>query len=117
MIGTALAGTAETLIFPRSTNVGSASRDYTRYVKEITVEPRLNNTNFHASATQVAWWLYGNPKQVDTCEVAFVNGRQTPVIEQYNDAPNRLALTYLCYLDFGVAPVGYRGIYKVKGSA
>lgn len=58
------------------------------------------------------WYLVGDPNTVDTFEIGFLNGKQTPTIETGEPDFNTLGLSFRCYFDLGVRELDYRGIVK-----
>lgn len=75
----------------------------------VVVEPQLEAN----SAT--AWYLAADNRQVDTVEITFLEGEQSPVIESEWDFDkdvykNKVRQT------FGVAPIDWRGLYKHAGA-
>lgn len=65
-----------------------------------------------ANLAASAWYLLAGNNQVDTVEVSFLNGIQSPVVEAQDDF-NSLARNYRMYLDFGVKLIDSVGICKV----
>ena len=63
-----------------------------------------------------AWYLMASPSTIDTVEVAFLNGQQSPVIEQ-RQGWNIDGIEYKVRIDFGVWMYEYRGMYKNSGAA
>ena len=73
------------------------------------VEPRLD-----ASST-TAWYLAGRPGVIDTMEVAFLQGNQTPYLEE-KEGWSRDGVEYKVRFDFGVGLMDHRGLYKNAGA-
>lgn len=76
---------------------------------KVVIEPVLDGN----SAT--AWYLAANNSQVDTVEITFLEGEQSPVLESEWDFDkdvykNKVRQT------FGVAAIDYRGLYKNAGA-
>lgn len=83
------------------------------------VEPRLNNaTKFGATASAKHWYLFAAVSNVPMV-VAFLQGRQTPVVEFFglDQDVNRLAVSWRVYHDFGAALVDPRAAVRSKGEA
>tara|TARA_Y100000593_G_scaffold25220_3_gene50405 strand:- start:3383 stop:5530 length:2148 start_codon:yes stop_codon:yes gene_type:complete len=75
--------------------------------------PYVNNSGISgASATQ--WWLFAAPTaDVAAVEVAFLRGRQVPVIENAETDFNTLGMQWRAYHDWGVAKQDPRaGVYS-----
>lgn len=75
----------------------------------------LANTTIGGSAT--AWYLLADPMNLAAIEVAFLFGRDTPVVETSEFEFNRLGQSWRAYFDFGVAKQEYRAGVKLKGAA
>ena len=76
---------------------------------KVIVEPLLD------ANSSTAWYLAANNSQVDTVEITFLEGEQSPVLESEWDFDkdvykNKVRQT------FGVAPIDYRGLYKHNGA-
>lgn len=65
--------------------------------------------------SDTAWYLATDPNDVDTIEYAFLQGLESPVIEQQNSF-NTIGRMYRVYQPFGVAPIDYRGLQKHAGA-
>lgn len=76
---------------------------------KVIVEPLLDAN----SAT--AWYLAANNSQVDTVEITFLEGEQSPVLENEWDF-DKDVYKYKVRQTFGVAPIDYRGLYKHNGA-
>jgi hypothetical protein len=61
------------------------------------------------------WYLVGDPSQIDTIEVAFLDGNETPFIDESVQF-NTDGVQYKVRLDAGVAPLDHRGFYKNPGA-
>ena len=64
-----------------------------------------------------AWYLMADPMNLATIEVAFLFGRDTPIIEEAELDFERLGLSMRAYWDFGVNKQEYRAAVKLKGAA
>lgn len=76
-------------------------------------EPYLDDTS-HTNGT-VAWYLFGDPNRHDTFEVAFVDGQQTPYMES-RDGWSVDGVDYKVRIEFGVAALDYRAVYRKRGA-
>lgn len=76
---------------------------------EVIVVPQLDAN----SAT--AWYLASDYNQVDTVELTFLEGEETPVLESWWEEIND-KYCYKVRQTFGVAPIDYRGLYKNPGA-
>ena len=73
------------------------------------VEPLLDAN----SAT--AWYLFASPTRIDTVEVTFLQGQETPVVRSVMDE-HTLAMTYYVLQSVGAKPLNHRGIQKHAGA-
>jgi hypothetical protein len=98
----------------------TASKTFTTgnpHAGKFTVVPSsyLGNASYGNSST--AWYLLANPNDMAMMDVVFLNGQQSPVIEQAEADFNTLGIQMRGYGDFGVAKRDYRGVVKSKGAA
>lgn len=61
-----------------------------------------------------AWYLAAAPGYVDTVEVTYLNGKQSPTLES-QVAFDMLGMKYRIYMDVGAAVLDFRGLYKNAG--
>ncbi len=90
-----------------------------RRAVKVEVEPRLNNeVKFGEAASAKHWYLFASPSNVPMV-VAFLQGRQAPVVEFFglDQQVNRLAVSWRVYHDFGAALVDPRAAVRSKGEA
>jgi hypothetical protein len=80
------------------------------------IEPRLSDTSFHGSALTTSWYVMA-PPVTPVAMIAYLNGRETPVVEQLNAPVNQLGVTLRAYLDFGVGLTDHRAGVMMKGGA
>lgn len=66
------------------------------------------------SGSDTAWYLACDPSDVDTIEYAYLQGLESPAMEQ-EVAFDRLALRERCYQAFAVKAIDYRGLQKHAG--
>ena len=52
---------------------------------------------------------------IDTVEVAFLNGKDTPTIEAIDNDGSVLGRTYLAYIDYAAKAFDYRGMFCNPG--
>ena len=72
-------------------------------------EPRLDNDSTDS------WYLVADPNQVDTIEVAYLDGREAPYTEQ-ETMFERDAIGYKVRHDLGVGVMDWRGFFKNPGA-
>lgn len=85
-----------------SGNVPNPVRDMVRVVST----PRLSGTR---------WYMFADPNDTPTFEVAFLDGNRTPFLDQ-EEGFNIDGVTYKVRLDYGVAGVDYRGAVTNAGA-
>jgi len=66
--------------------------------------------------SSTAWYLLADPRDLAVIEVAFLNGQQTPKVEQAEADFNKLGIQFRGYFDFGVALQEYRAGVKAAGA-
>lgn len=71
-------------------------------------EPRLD------AVSVKAWYLVANPAQVDTVEVAYLDGNEAPYTEEQTEFV-RDAVGYKIRHDFGCGVMEHRGFYRNPG--
>ncbi|MBZ3683715.1 Clp protease ClpP [Providencia rettgeri] len=79
-----------------------------RNIAEIITEPRLD---INSDTT----WYMTSAKGTDTIEVAYLNGVDTPYIDQQESFTSD-GVTTKVRIDAGVAPVDYRGLVRVEAA-
>ena len=88
----------------------SANQSYNTASRLIPViEPLLD-----ASST-TAWYLFADPSQIETIEVTFLRGQETPALRTYLD-PMKLAQSYTILQSFNAKPLNHRGVQKHAGA-
>lgn len=60
------------------------------------------------------WFLVAD--NIDTVEVAFLNGKDTPTIEAIDNDGSILGRTYLAYIDYAAKALDYRGMFYNPGA-
>jgi len=73
------------------------------------VEPLLD-----ANST-TAWYLFAEPRRIDTVEITFLQGQETPQIRSAM-SEEKLSMTYYVLQSFGAKPLNHRGIQKHAGA-
>jgi hypothetical protein len=111
VVPASLETTAEVLVNsiydPGSTGAGTFNP--TRSLK-LVVEPLLD------AASTVAWYLFAEPTRVETVEVTFLAGQETPQVREVRDE-HTLASTYYVLQSVAAKALDHRGIQKHKGEA
>jgi Mu-like prophage major head subunit gpT len=78
--------------------------------------PYLSNTKY-TNYSETAWYLFGDPNQVDTFEIGYLKGQRTPTVEQGKADFNTLGMAFRVYFDIGVREQDHRGMIMSKGKA
>ena len=78
--------------------------------------PYLGNSAYEG-ASQTGWYLFGDPRTVDTWEIGFLKGKRTPTVERGETDFNSLGLWFRVYFDLGVREQDHRGMVKAVGAA
>lgn len=63
-----------------------------------------------------AWFLAADPNQIDTIQVDYYNGIETPQLIRHESIPGQLGMIWDAYLDWGVTVLDYKGMYKNGGA-
>lgn len=79
-----------------------------RNMAQVTTDARLSNDS------AAAWYLAANPNSYDTVEVSYLDGVQTPVLEQ-REGWDIDGVEFKVRLDAAVTPLDFRGLYKNPG--
>lgn len=80
------------------------------------VTPYLSNTSFHASATATQWYLFGDPADVPAFGIAYLDGAESPVVEEVDLSGEFLGKAWRGYIDLGVCQIDHRGAVKSAGT-
>lgn len=83
---------------------------------QVISSPYLGN-GAYAGASQTGWYLFGDPRQVDTFEIGYLKGKRTPTVEKGDTDFNTLGMWFRVYFDVGVREQGFRGMVKSNGVA
>jgi len=109
---------AQTLVFSSGMTGGTTTAPelniISRYRLEPISSPYLQSETFN-NASYVGWYLFGDPNQIDTFEIAYLNGQKTPVVETGAPDFNTLGLSFRVVYDFGIREQAYQGMVFSKG--
>ena len=83
---------------------------------QVVSSPYLGNSAYEG-ASQTGWYLFGDPKTIDTWEIGFLKGKRTPTVERGETDFNTLGLWFRVYFDLGVREQDHRGMVKANGAA
>lgn len=100
-------------LFVGSTGLGDSNIFGGRYTVESS--PYMENTSYTGNST-AAWYLLADPAELSTIEIAFLNGRDTPMVETAEADFNTLGIQMRGVIDFGVNLQEYRAGVRSAGS-
>ena len=83
---------------------------------QVVSSPYLGNSAYDG-ASQTGWYLFGDPRQVETFEIGYLKGKRTPTVERGDTDFNTLGMWFRVYFDLGVREQGFRGMVKSNGAA
>jgi hypothetical protein len=112
-----LEGIAEVLY--RNQNIGAvAGSDANIYANRYrpVVVPELSDSAYTGYST-TAWYLFRKPTDLAPIVVSFLNGNETPTIEDADAAFDTLGINFRGYWDVGVDQAEYLAGVKSKGAA
>lgn len=78
------------------------------------IEPLLSDSSVTGYST-TAWGLATDPNDCDTIELAFLQGQETPVVNEWN-VQDDWSLHMSVVQSFGYAPLDHRGLQKAAGA-
>jgi len=81
-------------------------------VFSLVVDPRLETL---AGGSVTAWYLFCDPSQCDTIELASLAGGESVNVESVDDA-NSLGVWWRAYIDRGVKAIDWRGMWQNLGA-
>jgi len=84
---------------------------------KVEVEPRLASTAIHANASDTAWYLFADPRQAAALVVSYLDGKETPTIEEVELPAEVLGKGWRIYFDYGCDLYEVRAGVKSKGAA
>ena len=78
--------------------------------------PHLSTAAYTGNSA-LAYYLFANPADVPAFGIAYLDGVETPVMEEVTPLPQFLGQCWRVYGDYGVCPLDPRGVAKSKGGA
>ncbi|MFN3890163.1 MAG: ClpP-like prohead protease/major capsid protein fusion protein [Beijerinckiaceae bacterium] len=113
IVPVALEGKARVLMTaekdPNASNVNSAKPNHVNGLATVVSDARLD------AASSTAWYLAADANMHDTIEVAYLNGNETPMIDQ-QDGWKVDGVEFKVRIDAGVKAIDFRGLYKNAGA-
>lgn len=95
---------------------GSLALNQNPWAGMYTVVSSLYLAKAALGGSATAWYLLANPGNIAVIQVAFLNGRETPIVETADFDFDRLGLAMRAYMDFGVAKQEHRAGLKMAGA-
>ncbi|MBP2655398.1 MAG: phage prohead protease, family [Firmicutes bacterium] len=92
---------------PTAPNAGAVN--VLQDIVQLVTDPLLD------ASSSTAWYLAADPSITDTIEVAFLNGQDSPYIEQQNGFQVD-GFTYKIRIEYGVKALDWRGLFKNPGA-
>jgi hypothetical protein len=84
---------------------------------QVVTSPYLSNSAMGGGYSTDFWYLLASPTDLPVIEVAFLNGIETPTVEQADASFNTLGIEMRGFFDFGVKKQDYRAAVKAKNAA
>lgn len=82
---------------------------------KVVSSPYLNNAAY-AGSSATGWYLFGDPKSVDTWEIGYLKGKHTPTVERGETNFTTLGMWFRVYFDLGIREQDYRGMVRSVGA-
>jgi len=94
-----------------TTDLVKPNKNVLKGMAEVIGEERLSNSTYTGySAT--TWYMSGDPNEVDTIEVGFLNGKDSPTIERFAPTADYLGMKSRVLIDAGCKALDHRGMAK-----
>lgn len=115
LVGNGLEATAKNLMSPLLNHTGDTDAAFGQdnpHAGKLTVVANgfVSSTAYSGATTR--WYILADPNDVPVIEVKFLNGNQTPTIEQVALNTNMLGIGMRGWYDYGIALQEYRGGVK-----
>lgn len=88
-----------------------------KYGLEVISSPYLQIGVKGQAGSSTGWYLFGDPAQIDTFEIGYLQGRRVPVVEQGAVDFNTLGIGFRVVYDLGVREQAYQGMTFNTGVA
>jgi hypothetical protein len=121
----ALKVTADELFTSRTFQVGGGSTTASDRVTtanalygiyEPITAPWLGTEGGLTGVSDTHWYLFGDPRDVAAFGIAYLDGIESPTVEQVDQPANVLGVAMRSWLDFGVCAVDHRGAVRSAGA-
>jgi len=103
----------ELVISPTLTGGSTATPAFnvlSKYGLEVVSSPYLQIGVGGQAGSATGWYLFGDPAQIDTFEIGYLQGRRVPVVEQGAVDFNTLGISFRVVFDLGVREQAYQGM-------
>lgn len=81
-----------------------------KYGLEVVSSPYLQIGVGGQAGSATGWYLFGDPAQIDTFEIGYLQGRRVPVVEQGEVNFNTLGMGFRVVFDLGIKEQAYQGM-------
>lgn len=99
------------------TTAAPAFNVLSKYGLEVVSSPYLQRGCGGKAGSSTGWYLFGDPEQIDTFEIGYLQGRRVPTVEQGEINFNTLGMSFRVVFDLGVREQAYQGMTFSKGVA
>lgn len=82
---------------------------------EPVISPYMSNARFAGSSTS-AWYLFGDPSAVPAFGLCFLDGNESPVVEQADADFSTLGVQFRGYVDAAVCQLDHQGVVRSSGA-
>lgn len=119
LIGPTLEGAADKLFAGEKLNVGNGPGEENIYRNKYrpVVSSFIEDTTLSSAATATGWWLLRNPKDKAAIVISFLDGQQTPTVEESDADFNTLGIQFRGWHCFGADEAEYLAGVHSKGAA
>jgi hypothetical protein len=112
---TAMGLMTDTMVGTTTANTLMPAQNILAGAYRVVSSPYMSNSAF-TGYSAVAWYLLANPSQLSTIEGVFLNGQETPTVEQADFDWNTLGTSMRGYIDFGFAQQEFRAGVRSTGA-
>ena len=98
-----------------STYVPGGTNEETNVFKGFATPIETAYLSASMGGSDTAWFLAADPNVIDTIEVAYLDGRDTPDIESQQGFEID-GVIFKVRIDFGAAAIDWRGLFKNPGA-
>lgn len=99
------------IVVAGSTDVVRGDKNVLQNVVDVLVEDRLSDS-YYAGANAQDWYLIGDRNLADTVVVEFLDGRQSPTLERFQQNADKFGFTWRVKMDAVAKAMDWRNIQK-----